>query len=130
VLYFSILKSPTPLNRGAGLLHAALEGVSKFAHLVNIDFFGDLLEVLKDIAGKCKSRLGLAPDPFAKEAVPTGEYYLQHQDRREVIKLVKLELRCILTAFELLTGQGKQMLRSSYQCLSCAFGPDDPSFLT
>ncbi|KAG6820591.1 hypothetical protein H0H93_014507 [Arthromyces matolae] len=45
VLYFRILKNPHPTP----LLPAALQGISRFAHLVNIDFFKDLLSVLKDL---------------------------------------------------------------------------------
>ncbi|KAG1731914.1 CBF/Mak21 family-domain-containing protein [Suillus lakei] len=45
VLYFRILKHPRPTP----LLPAALRGISKFAHLINIDFFKDLLQVLKDL---------------------------------------------------------------------------------
>lgn len=35
--------SPTPL------LPVALQGISRFAHLVSIDFFKDLMKVLKDM---------------------------------------------------------------------------------
>ncbi len=75
--------------------------------MVNIDFFKDLMEVLKDIVGRCKSQLGISHhDP--KDVAPTINYFLLNRERREVIKLVALELRCILTAFELLTGQGEK----------------------
>ncbi len=78
VLYFSILKAthPTPL------LPCALEGISKFAHLVNIDFFKDLLQVLKKL--------------------------IQEDDEEddELISSTHRRLLCIITAFDLLSGQG------------------------
>ncbi|KAG6818144.1 hypothetical protein H0H87_000049 [Tephrocybe sp. NHM501043] len=45
VLYFRIIKNPKPTP----LLPTALHGISKFAHLVNIDFFKDLMAVLKEL---------------------------------------------------------------------------------
>ena len=44
VTYFRILKARVP-----HLMGAVLEGLAKFAHLINQDFFGDILEALKDI---------------------------------------------------------------------------------
>ncbi|BGP41515.1 hypothetical protein JCM10449v2_005504 [Rhodotorula kratochvilovae] len=44
-LYFRIVK----LDYRSPLLPAALEGLARFAHLVNIDFFRDLLECLKGL---------------------------------------------------------------------------------
>ena len=45
VLYFSILKFPGR----SPLLPAALAGISHFAHLINVDFFRDLLLVFKSL---------------------------------------------------------------------------------
>ena len=42
--YFRTLKARTP-----GLMGAVLEGLSKYTHLINQDFFGDILEALKDL---------------------------------------------------------------------------------
>lgn len=44
ITYFRILKARVP-----HLMGAVLEGLAKFAHLINQDFFGDILEALKDI---------------------------------------------------------------------------------
>ncbi|KAK5098406.1 hypothetical protein LTS08_006539 [Lithohypha guttulata] len=44
VTYFRILKERIPR-----LMGSVLEGLAKFAHLINQDFFGDILEALKDI---------------------------------------------------------------------------------
>ncbi|RMD43409.1 hypothetical protein DV735_g1741, partial [Chaetothyriales sp. CBS 134920] len=47
--YFRILK-----ERVSSLMGAVLEGLSKYAHLINQDYFGDILEALKDIIQKAK----------------------------------------------------------------------------
>ena len=47
VTYLRILKLRSP-----SLMGAVLEGLARYAHLINQDLFGDLLEALKDIAGQ------------------------------------------------------------------------------
>ncbi|KAK0228505.1 nucleolar complex-associated protein-domain-containing protein, partial [Armillaria fumosa] len=84
VLYFSILKFPTT----TALLPAALEGVSKFAHLVNVDFFKDLLQVLKGLIER---------DTTLGDEESTDEIFIHHR------------LLCIITAFDLLSGQGEAL---------------------
>lgn len=79
--YFRILKSDN-LNSSSHwqeLLPAALEGLAKFAHLINIDTVMDLLMVLKDLLKKI--------DVLPLEA----------------------SLNCVLTAFQTLSGPGKEM---------------------
>ncbi|EKM55388.1 uncharacterized protein PHACADRAFT_161374 [Phanerochaete carnosa HHB-10118-sp] len=88
VLYFRILKNPHPTP----LLPAALRGIAKFAHLVNIDFFKDLMQVLKDL---------MARETRSSEDV--GAEILPH------VRLVQHQLLCIVTAFELLSGQGEAL---------------------
>jgi len=69
-----------------------LAGIGKFAHLVNIDFFQDLMKVFKDL-------ISLDADDMknAEEAVePTKD-------------LTQYRLHCIITAFELLSGQGEKL---------------------
>jgi nucleolar complex protein 3 len=78
-----------------GLLTAALHGLSKFAHLVNIDFFKDLLAVLKGIIMKAGAE---GPD----EEDGKVESLVDTDDR------LRLQLHCTVTAYELLTGQGKE----------------------
>ncbi|KAI0030754.1 nucleolar complex-associated protein-domain-containing protein [Vararia minispora EC-137] len=86
VLYFRILKHPAPTP----LLPAALRGVSKFAHLVSVDFFKDLMAVLRDL--------------IARDADPAdGDTATDTADR------VRLRLACIITAFDLLSGQGEAL---------------------
>ncbi|KAH8117472.1 nucleolar complex-associated protein 3 [Phellopilus nigrolimitatus] len=95
VLYFRILKNdkPTPL------LPAALQGISRFAHLVNIDFFRDLLQVLRDLiiqnAGTEETR---TTDDTVQEEILTSDVRDMHR-----------RLQCIVTAFELLSGQGEAL---------------------
>jgi nucleolar complex protein 3 len=83
VLYFRIIKNPRPTP----LLPAALQGISKYAHLVNIDFFKDLLKVLKELV--------------AREVDDDDE-----DTAKDASKDVQQRLQCIVTAFELLSGQG------------------------
>ena len=81
MLYFRILKNPHPTP----LLPAALQGISKYAHLVNVDFFKDLLQVLKGLISR---------ESEDSEGDPENALAIQHR------------LQCIVTAFELLSGQG------------------------
>jgi nucleolar complex protein 3 len=85
-LYFRVVK----LDYRSPLLPAALEGLARFAHLVNIDFFRDLLEVLKDIIGR-------GDTPGLDDEL--SDSFAQRNGTRE-------RLLCIVTAFELLQGQG------------------------
>lgn len=94
-LYFRIVK----LDYRSPLLPAALEGLARFAHLVNIDFFRDLLEVLK---GVIKRGDVVEAEEVEAEIIdvdaPTG--LVRRNDMRE-------KLLCIVAAFELLQGQGQ-----------------------
>ncbi|KAK4055895.1 hypothetical protein OIO90_003152 [Microbotryomycetes sp. JL221] len=96
-LYFRIVK----LDYKSPLLPAALEGLARFAHLVNIDFFRDLLEVLKVIIKRGQQvdddqDVGLDVDD------PVTDSQIKRNDMRE-------KLLCIVTAFELLQGQGEAL---------------------
>lgn len=83
-LYFRILKNPTPTP----LLPAALTGISTFAHMVNVDFFKDLLQVLKNL---------ISMEEDGRIETPESIHVLEPVSR---------QLMCIVTAFELLSGQG------------------------
>jgi nucleolar complex protein 3 len=76
--YFRILKSTDTTTRKS-LLPSALEGLAKFAHLINIDTVVDLLDVLKKLLADV--------DELPLEA----------------------SLNCVLTAFQTLQGPGKEM---------------------
>ena len=90
MLYFSVLKNPKPTP----LLPAALRGIARFAHLVNIDFFKDLMQVLKELM----TRETESPDDDGAQG--SGAEVLPH------VKRVQHQLLCLVTAFELLSGQG------------------------
>ncbi|KAG0707802.1 nucleolar complex-associated protein-domain-containing protein [Suillus ampliporus] len=91
VLYFRILKHPRPTP----LLPAALRGISKFAHLINIDFFKDLMQVLKDLI--TREAPGQDPTDNSERFGVDATTDIQHR------------LLCIVTAFELLSGQGESL---------------------
>ena len=76
--YFRILKSHDASLK-VDLLPAALEGLAKFSHLINIDTVIDLLEILKQLL--------VQVDNLPLEA----------------------SLNCVLTAFQTLQGPGKEM---------------------
>ena len=85
VTYFRILKMRSP-----NLMGAVLEGLARYAHLINQDFFGDLLEALKDLIGHAETR-----DDIEEEG----------EDIETTRNLTREALLCIITAFALLEGQ-------------------------
>ncbi|EGN92473.1 hypothetical protein SERLA73DRAFT_99308 [Serpula lacrymans var. lacrymans S7.3] len=93
VLYFRVLKNPRPTP----LLPAALRGISKFAHLVNIDFFKDLMQVLKGL---------ITRESTDDEDDDDGPL---HRDINNDTRDIHHRLLCIVTAFELLSGQGEAL---------------------
>ncbi|PLW14225.1 hypothetical protein PCASD_19774 [Puccinia coronata f. sp. avenae] len=98
--YFRIVKLP---YRSA-LLPVALEGFSRFAHLVNIDFFRDLLEVLrKHINGTAFHQTEQDPSDPKSEEQP--DHHPKKYNRHEY----RDKLLCIVTALELLSGQGEAL---------------------
>jgi len=92
VLYFSILKFPGR----SPLLPAALEGISHFTHLINVDFFRDLLQVLRQIIADRKAEDDDAEDLDVIDPVGAGAR-------------VRIRMLAIVTAFDLLSGQGESL---------------------
>lgn len=45
VIYFRVLKT----GHKTALLPAVLKGLAKFSHLINVDFFGDLMSCLETL---------------------------------------------------------------------------------
>jgi hypothetical protein len=72
---------------------------------VNVDFFQDLMNVLKEIVHVCKTHLRPMEKSFPQATVDHHQSVAppRQQDR---ISVLNLQLRCIVTAFELLSGQG------------------------
>ncbi|KAG9246792.1 nucleolar complex-associated protein-domain-containing protein [Calycina marina] len=89
VTYFRILKIRSP-----NLMGAVLEGLARYAHLINQDFFGDLLEALKDLIGHAETGDDLEEDEEIEE-----------EDAETTRNLTREALLCIITAFALLEGQ-------------------------
>ncbi|KAI7941259.1 hypothetical protein MJO29_013333 [Puccinia striiformis f. sp. tritici] len=96
--YFRIIKLP---YRSA-LLPVALEGFSRFAHLVNIDFFRDLLEVLRKHINGTAFNESEPPVDLTNEDQSTLQKKYNRNEYRD-------KLLCIVTAFELLSGQGEAL---------------------
>ncbi|KAM5345477.1 hypothetical protein ACJ41O_011339 [Fusarium nematophilum] len=94
--YFRILKLRLP-----HLMGAVLEGLAKYAHLINQDFFGDLLEALKDLIRHSDedTDTGSAPD----EENGGGEE--EEEEEAPVRNLTREALLCTVTAYALLAGQ-------------------------
>lgn len=95
VTYFRILKARIP-----HLMGAVLEGLAKYAHLINQDFFGDVLEALKEIINQAdaavKSELGLEDEEAMAGDVVDGAT-VRNRTRESLLSTQ--------TAFTLLSGQ-------------------------
>lgn len=96
VLYFRILKARSPK-----LMGAVLEGLAKYAHLINQDFFGDLLEALKDLIIHADTLL-LPNDPEESDSDPAIAQLFSNPSSAN---RTRSSLLCIITAFALLSGQ-------------------------
>ncbi|KAJ5102185.1 hypothetical protein NUU61_004407 [Penicillium alfredii] len=93
--YFRILKLRSPT-----LMGPVLEGLAKYAHLINQDFFGDLLEALKDLIAHAE-RVELDQNEEGEDndsAEPASTEKAARDARRQT-------LLCTITAFALLQGQ-------------------------
>jgi nucleolar complex protein 3 len=90
--YFRILKAKIP-----NLMGAVLEGLAKHAHLINQDFFADILEALREIIRATETE---------DDEEGNGRSGSQRDGTRE-------SLLCIVTAFALLQGQeGKAAVKT------------------
>ena len=93
ITYFRILKAGIPSLTGA-----VLEGLAKYAHLINQDFFGDLLEALKDLTANASASIQ-TPHDIADQDRYEEEYPVASRSA------TREALLCIITAFALLEGQ-------------------------
>src|SRR5262249_13532740 len=104
-----------------------LEGLAKYSHLINQDFFGDILEALKDLINTSTELSGTAD----------GEGDASGDEDDALRNATRESLLCIITAFTLLQGQDASAAASSlhldlnffithlYQTLySAAMNPD------
>jgi len=90
VAYFRILKA-----RVEHLMGAVLEGLARYAHLINQDFFGDVLEVLKDLIAEANASSEL--DAALDDPDLTTDQTSRNATRESLL--------AITTAFALLQGQ-------------------------
>ena len=97
VTYFRILKTRVP-----NLMGAVLEGLAKYAHLINQDFFGDLLEALKDLTAQADALLTEYDDEDKEENADDDDDDDDEAAKRDA---TRESLLCIITAFALLEGQ-------------------------
>src|ERR1700709_2721170 len=86
---FRVVKARPP-----HLMGAVLEGLAKYSHLINQDFFGDILEALKDLINEAEASLELDEED--------GERAVDLATQRNA---TRESLLCIITAFALLQGQ-------------------------
>ncbi|KAL1305778.1 hypothetical protein AAFC00_003945 [Neodothiora populina] len=96
VAYFRILKARLP-----NLMGAVLEGLARYAHLINQDFFGDILEALREMIATAESTPADGGDD-AEHSDPEDE---DEQGASRPRNLNRESLLCIITAFALLQGQ-------------------------
>ncbi|KAF1344430.1 nucleolar complex-associated protein-domain-containing protein [Delphinella strobiligena] len=95
VAYFRILKARIPT-----LMGAVLEGLARYAHLINQDFFGDILEALRDMISTAESN----PQDGGQDDEDDDEEDEEEADSKPR-NLNRESLLCIITAFALLQGQ-------------------------
>ncbi|CAG8898966.1 unnamed protein product [Penicillium salamii] len=99
-LYFRILKLRLP-----PLMGPVLEGLAKYSHLINQDFFGDLLEALKDLINHAeREEMGEEGDQEVTQEEDDEE------DQSTIVETAARDARrrtllCTVTAFALLEGQ-------------------------
>lgn len=93
IAYFRILKARTPK-----LMGAVLEGLAKYSHLINQDFFGDILEALRDLIRQAE-----AAD--SEQNGGDGPPDLDAGQEAAVSNATRHSLLCVITAFALLEGQ-------------------------
>jgi nucleolar complex protein 3 len=103
--YFRILKAKTE-----HLMGAVLEGLARYAHLINQDFFGDILEALKELI-----QAAIQEDEDDEENDDDNSESAEELTR----DATRESLLCIVTAFALLQGQdGKAAVTNLHLDLS------------
>ncbi|KAJ2612251.1 hypothetical protein H4S08_002785 [Coemansia sp. RSA 1365] len=94
ITYFRILKQKDNIG---GLLPAVLEGLAKYAHLISVEFFVDLFQLLKKIMR-------------GQHGVGIGAEESEHGDDLVSSRVgLRTALLCILSALHILTGQGEAL---------------------
>lgn len=96
VAYFRILKAREP-----SLMGAVLEGLARYAHLINQDFFGDILEALREMIATAE--IIAQEDDGAEDSDDESDDVSAPKSTPR--NLNRESLLCIITAFALLQGQ-------------------------
>lgn len=104
VAYFRILKARSPK-----LMGAVLEGLARYAHLINQDFFGDILEALRDMITTAEVSAAAA----IEEDEDASEEDSDDDDEAPDRNLTRESLLCVITAFALLEGQDASKVAST-----------------
>lgn len=100
-LYFRILKLRIP-----SLMGPVLEGLAKYAHLINQDFFGDLLEALKDLINHAeREEMGEEGDEEVVNEEDEDDENTGTIAESAARDARRRTLLCTVTAFALLEGQ-------------------------
>ena len=102
-VYFRILKARSPK-----LMGATLEGLVKFAHLINQELFGDILEALRDLVQNFQEDHDKDDDNENYEVPENSD-----QGGKDPQSDARGTLLCIITAFGLLQGQDMSKSASS-----------------
>ena len=97
--YFRILKART-----SKLMGAVLEGLARYSHLINQEFFGDILEVLRDLIKDTNTNTEALSDENKDIVDGAKEDSKQYNGNRRK-DTIRESLLCIVTAFALLHGQ-------------------------
>ncbi|KAF3938178.1 hypothetical protein ABW19_dt0201684 [Dactylella cylindrospora] len=93
--YFRILKEKKP-----ALMGATLEGLAKFAHLINVEFFADILAALRELVEDARAETEVDDEAESEDAHPES-IQRERNLRREA-------LLCIVSAFSLLADQANE----------------------
>ncbi|KAI8872098.1 hypothetical protein GQ42DRAFT_161544 [Ramicandelaber brevisporus] len=104
IMLFRILKSAPP----ADVLSTALECIAKFAHLISVDFFKDLLAMLKTIM-QGKDRNG---NNNSNDSTADGGEKDDDEGSSDIVSgasATRIGLLCVVTACKLLSGQGEAL---------------------
>jgi nucleolar complex protein 3 len=111
--YFRILKT----GRRSPLLSVVLEGLSKFAHLINVSFFDDLFAVMTDLvdSGELKYRESL-------HCIQTAFSLLSGLGASLNIDPMRFYSHLYRTLFHLHAGQSSVDLPIALQCLDILIG--------
>ncbi|ETI28608.1 hypothetical protein G647_01059 [Cladophialophora carrionii CBS 160.54] len=105
VTYFRVLKQRVPW-----LMGAVLEGLARYAHLINQDLFGDLLEALKEIVAQAQAQAQADDDPLSpahhlNSVTDEESGAVETPNGATMRNLTRESLLATQTAFTLLSGQ-------------------------